>query len=133
MTALRKTSTIVAPTAVIDAGISRGRRVLCGQYASSRPGVAPHSATVLDDGTPIGCNCPAEMFHEKCWHTAPDSVQAIISTYWRDQWGDEPTAALQWRENELRHWLSLEPDEADANAARLEWGVIGDIIGERTA
>lgn len=116
----------VPPLSITDTGSYRGRLQLRGVYPSASGGPA-NVTNGHDDGTITDCSCKGWQTHGKCWHIA-----ALVDDYWRSIWGAETLAALRWREGEILHYLGLGPDEAEANALRLELTTLGDLVGTLT-
>lgn len=117
------------PPITIEFTQARDRLLITATYASSRANVPPHTTEGRDDGTVIGCTCPGYQTYNRghCRHT-----DSLALDYFRWKWHGATLARLVECDRNLRHWLSLGPDAADENAARIELTVIGEEIWERT-
>jgi len=116
------------PLTIEDTGIIRGRQHIRATYASKRAGESPHTTEGRDDGTIIGCCCPGYRSTGHCWHGTH-----LALDWFAARWADATLPALAVRDASLRHYLSLGPERAEEDAARIELTAIGDIIGARLA
>lgn len=108
------------PPLTLTATHVRGRHLLTGTYASSRPGVAPHTTEGRDDGTVLGCSCPGYLGHGHCHHGDNLALDWFAAT-----WAGRSLAALEARTADLLHYLRFALDPADEAAVRIELTAIG--------
>jgi len=117
----------VPPLSITDTGSYRGRLQLRGVYPSASGG-DDNITSGHDDGTTTGCTCLGYQHTGKCWH-----LTALAEDYWRARWEDAKGAEREERERWLRHFIaSGAGDEGDMDAARLELGALGDLVGDLT-